>query len=69
MITQYDIHDGYVKALILRLNPVEGLVLHSALIQYADDLENNEKDRMTAINMCDSYMRAMNFGGGSDDTN
>ncbi len=67
MITQFDIQNGYVKSLILRLTPVEGLVLLSALMQYADDLENNEKDRMTAINMCDSYMRAMNFGGGNDE--
>ena len=67
MITSYDIQNGYVKGLLLRLNPVEGLVLHSALVQYACDLENNEKDRMMAINMCDSYIRAMCLAEENDD--
>lgn len=68
MITSFDIQNGYVKGLILRLNPVEGLVLHSALMQYADDLENNEKDRMTALTMCDSYIRAMCLAEENDET-
>ena len=60
MRTQFDIQNGYVKSIILELNPVEGLVLNDALMQYADDLENNEVDRMMATNMHDSFINSMN---------
>lgn len=59
MRVHYDIQNDFCKGLDLRLTPIEGLILHSALLQYAMDEENNEIDRKTAIKMCDAYLDAM----------
>ena len=59
MKVHFDIQEGAVKGLDLRLSPVEGLTLHSALVQYAHELSNNEVDRITAMRMCDAYLDAM----------
>lgn len=59
MTVHFDIRDGAVKGLDIRLTPIEGLTLHSALLQFAHELSNNETDRITALRMCDAYIEAM----------
>ena len=59
MKVHYDIQDNFVKGLDIRLTPIEGLTLHSALLQYAHELSNNEADRITALQMCDAFIEAM----------
>ena len=59
MTIHFDIKDDCVKGLDVRLTPIEGLTLHSALLQYANNLNNNEVDRASAIKMCDSYLEAI----------
>lgn len=59
MKVHFDIQDDTVKGLDIRLTPIEGLTLHSALVQYAHELSNKEVDRITAIQMCDAYIEAM----------
>jgi len=55
----YDIQDDAVKGIDIRTTPVEGLVLHTALLEYAYNLENNKHDRKIALQMCDAYIEAM----------
>lgn len=59
MKVHFDIQNDKVKGLDIRLTPIEGLTLHSALLQYAHELSNNEVDRITALQMCDAYIEAM----------
>ena len=59
MKVRFDIQDDKVKGLNIRLTPIEGLTLHSALLQFANELSNNETDRITALRMCDAYIEAM----------
>ena len=59
MKVHFDIQNDKVKGLDIRLTPIEGLTLHSALLQYAHELSNNEADRITALQMCDAYIEAM----------
>lgn len=59
MKVHFDIQNDKVKGLDIRLTPIEGLTLHSALLQYAHELSNNETDRITALQMCDAYIEAM----------
>ena len=59
MKVHFDIQDKFVKGLDIRLTPIEGLTLHSALLQFANELSNNEVDRATALQMCDVYIEAM----------
>ncbi len=64
MRVHFDIQDDAVKGLDIRLTPIEGLTLHSALLQFAHELSNREADRITAMQMCDAYIEAMK---GADD--
>ena len=59
MKVHFDIQGDFVKGLDIRLTPIEGLTLHSALIQFAHELNNNEVDRATALQMCDAYIEAV----------
>ena len=59
MEVHFDIQDDIVKGLDIRLTPIEGLTLHSALLQFTHELSNNETDRITALRMCDAYIEAM----------
>ena len=59
MKVHFDIQGDFIKGLDIRLTPIEGLTLHSALIQFAHELNNNEVDRATALQMCDAYIEAM----------
>lgn len=59
MKVHFDIQDDTVKGLDIRLTPIEGLTLHSALVQYAHELSNKEVDRITAAHMCAAYIEAM----------
>ena len=59
MKVHFDIQNDKVKGLDIRLTPIEGLTLHSALLQYAHELSNNEVDRITALQMCDAYIEAV----------
>ena len=59
MKVHFDIQNDKVKGLDIRLTPIEGITLHSALLQYAHELSNNEVDRITALQMCDAYIVAM----------
>ena len=59
MIVNFDIQDNYVKGLDIRLTPIEGLTLHSALLQFAYELSNNEVDRATAFRMQEDFHNAM----------
>ena len=59
MKVHFDIQGDFIKGLDIRLTPIEGLTLHSALIQFAHELNNNEVDRATALQMCDAYIEAV----------
>ncbi len=59
MKVHFDIQDDRVKGLDIRLTPIEGLTLHRALMQFAHELSNKEVDRITATQMCDAYIEAM----------
>lgn len=59
MKVHFDIQNDKVKGLDIRLTPIEGLTLHSALLQFAHELSNHEDDRITAMKMCDAYIEAM----------
>ena len=59
MKVRFEIRDDAVKGLDIRLTPIEGLTLHSALLQFAHELSNHEADRITAMQMCDAYIEAM----------
>lgn len=59
MKVRFEIRDDAVKGLDIRLTPIEGLTLHSALLQYAHELSNHEVDRITAMQMCDAYIEAI----------
>jgi len=58
MEVHFDIQDDKVKGLDIRLTPIESLTLHSALLQFTNNLVNNEVDRITAMRMCDDYIEA-----------
>ena len=59
MKVRFEIRDNAVKGLDIRLTPIEGLTLHRALLQFAHELSNHEADRITAMQMCDAYIEAM----------
>ena len=59
MKVHFDIQDDRIKGLDIRLTPIEGLTLHRALVQFSHELSNNDVDRITAIQMCDAYIEAM----------
>ncbi|MBQ8933913.1 MAG: hypothetical protein IJ061_06485 [Lachnospiraceae bacterium] len=59
MKVRFEIRDDAVKGLDIRLTPIEGLTLHRALLQFAHELSNHEADRITAMQMCDAYIEAM----------
>ena len=59
MKVHFDIQDNAVKGLDIRVDPAEGLILHSALLQYTNELKNNEVNRAIALNMCDAYLEAI----------
>lgn len=59
MKVHFDIQNDKVKGLDIRMTPIEGLTLHSALLQFAHELSNHEADRVTAMQMCDAYIEAM----------
>ena len=59
MKVHFDIQNDKVKGLDIRLTPIEGLTLRSALLQFAHELSNHEDDRITAMQMCDAYIEAM----------
>ena len=50
---------GYVEGIDISLTPIEGLLFHSALLQFWHELSNNEKDRITAMKMCDTFEEKM----------
>lgn len=44
-----------VKSIEINLEPIEGLLFHKALLQFAFNDENNQTDRQDAIRMCDEF--------------
>lgn len=44
-----------VKGIDISLTPIEGLLFHEALLQFAHTLDNNETDRIDALRMCDEF--------------
>ena len=59
MIVHFDTEGDRMKGLNIRTTPMEGLVLHSALMQCANELSNNNIERFTAMRMCDAYLEAI----------
>lgn len=55
MKVHFDIQGDKIKGLDIRFTPIEGLILHRALLQFAHELSNNEVDRITAMRMCDDF--------------
>ena len=58
MKVHFDSRQHVMKGIDVRLSPVEGLLLQSALSQFAEDPDNNKVDRLTAAKMCNDYNAA-----------
>lgn len=59
MKVHYDIQNDAVKGIDIRLTPVEGLILQTALLEFAYNLNINTHDRMIAMQMCNAYIEAL----------